>query len=69
METRTMKAYNVARVTDSGVEIIQLHPPLTKDQAREVRIRMKRMFRMNDYAVINSETILERCNETHEAAQ
>lgn len=60
METRTMKAYNVARVTDSGVEIIQLHPPLTKDQAREVRIRMKRMFRMNDYAVINSNTILNK---------
>lgn len=60
METRTMKAYNVARVTDSGVEIIQLHPPLTKDQAREVRIRMKRMFRMNDYAVVNTNTILNR---------
>lgn len=60
METRTMKAYNVARVTDSGVEIIQLHPPLTKDQAREVRIRMKRMFRMNDYAVVNTNTILNK---------
>ena len=60
MQTLTKRAYNVAKVDECGVEIIQLHPPLTKDQARGVRIQMQRAFRMNNYVVINVDTILNK---------
>ena len=54
----TVKSYNVGRVTDEGLEIIQLYPPLTKNEARQVRIDMQRTFRGNKYVVFNVQTIL-----------
>lgn len=53
-----IKTYNVAKIDSMGVEIIQVHPYLTKREARIIRIRMKKMFPMNDYAVINMPTYL-----------
>lgn len=60
MQTLTKRAYNVAKVDESGVEIIQLHPPLTIDQAEEVREQMQRAFTMNYYVVVNTDTILNK---------
>lgn len=60
MQTLTKRAYNVAKVDASGVEIIQLHPPLTIDQANEVREQMQRAFTMNYYVVVNTDTILNK---------
>jgi hypothetical protein len=54
----TVKTYNVARVDGGGVEIIQVHPPLSIREAREVRVRMQRTFKMNKYVVVNINTIL-----------
>ncbi len=53
-----IKTYNVAKIDSMGVEIIQVHPYLTKREARIIRIRMKKMFPMNDYTVINMPTYL-----------
>lgn len=60
MQTLTKRAYGVARVDESGVEIIQLHPPLTIDQANEVREQMQRAFTINYYVVVNTDTILNK---------
>ena len=58
MENTTMReAYNVARVDDFGVEIIQMYPPLTKRDAREVRVKMQRTFKSNKYVVVNVNTM------------
>ena len=54
----TVKAYNVAKVDEFGVEIIEMHPYLTKREARMVRIRMKKAFPMNNYVVLNVPTFL-----------
>ena len=51
------QAYNVAKVDDFGVEIIQMHPPLTKRQAREIRIRMQKTFKDTRYVVVNVNTL------------
>lgn len=51
------KCYNVARVDEQGVEIIQMYPPLTMREAREVRVSMKRTFRNQNYVVINVNTL------------
>ena len=50
--------YNVAKVTDMGIELIEMYPYLTKRAAREIRIRMKRAFQMNEYVVLNVPTFL-----------
>ena len=52
------KCYNVARVDEQGVEVIQLYPPLTMRQAREVRATMKRTFKHQNYVVVNINTLL-----------
>lgn len=52
------EAYNVAKVDDFGVEVIQMYPPLTKRQARKVRVRMQRTFKNNKYVVININTLV-----------
>lgn len=53
-----IRRYNVAKVGSNGVEIIQMHPYLTKREARIIRIRMKKTFPMHNYAVINVPTYL-----------
>jgi len=53
-----VKCYNVAKVDNYGVELIQLQPPLTIREAREVRVSMKRAFRNTNYVVVNIDTIL-----------
>ncbi len=58
MMKMTIKTYNVAKATNHGVEIIQLHPYLTKNEVRKLRILMKRFFPMNNYVVINLPTYL-----------
>ena len=52
------EAYNVARVDEFGVEIIQMYPPLTKRKAREIRVRMQRTFKSNKYVVVNVNTLV-----------
>lgn len=51
------KCYNVARVDEQGVEIIQMYPPLTMREAREVRVSMQRTFRNQSYVVVNVNTL------------
>ena len=53
------QTYNVARVDEEGVEIIQMYPPITKNEARAIRIRMKRTFPKNNYVVVNVNTLLD----------
>lgn len=52
------ECYNVARVDEQGVEVIQLYPPLTMRQAREVRVAMQRTFRNQQYVVVNINSLL-----------
>ncbi len=52
------KAYNVAKATDNGVEVIQMYPPLTKREAREIRVNMKRSFPGTNYVVVHLGTII-----------
>ena len=54
----TIKTYNVGRVDEYGLEIIQLYPPLTMREARQVRVKMQRTFKDNKYVVFNVATIL-----------
>jgi len=49
----TNKQYNVARIDDMGVELIEVHPYVDKRTAREIRVRMKRTFPMYNYVVVN----------------
>ena len=60
MQTLTKRAYGVARVGWGGIELIQLHPPMTMDQAMEVYEQMQHAFQMNFYAVVNLDTILNK---------
>ena len=53
-----IKTYNVGRVDEYGMEIIQLYPPLTMREARMVRVKMQRTFKGNKYVVFNVATIL-----------
>lgn len=52
------QAYNVAKVDEDGVELIEMYPPLTMREARIVRVNMQRTFRMFKYVVVNVNTIL-----------
>jgi len=52
------ECYNVTRVDEHGVEVIQLYPPLTMRQAREVRVNMQRTFRKQQYVVVNINSLL-----------
>ena len=54
----TIKTYNVAKVDELGVELMQTHPYITKNEARKLRIQMKRSFPMHDYVVLNMPTYL-----------
>ncbi len=54
----TIETYNVARIDDVGVEIIQVQPYMTKNDARRVRIRMQRTFPGQKYVVLNMHTYL-----------
>ena len=60
-----IKTYNVARVDDMGVELIEVHPYLTRYDARVLRIRMKKAFPMNDYVVLNMPTYMgaDECHQ------
>lgn len=62
----TIKQYNVAKVNEDGVEIIQMYPYITKNEARAIRIQMKRTFPMHDYVVINVPTYLgvDTCHQS-----
>lgn len=53
------KVYNVAKADEYGVEVIQMYPPLTKREAREVRVAMKRTFPGINYVVVNVNTIID----------
>lgn len=53
------KAYNVAKADAYGVEVIQMYPPLTKREAREVRVSMKRAFPGTNYVVVHLGTIMD----------
>jgi hypothetical protein len=50
-----VEEYNVAKVHDNGVEIIQIYPYLTLDAAEGVRDTMERAFGTG-YVVLNMET-------------
>ena len=69
MQTLTKRAYNVAKVDECGVEIIQLHPPLTIDQANEVREQMQRAFTMNYYVGTDAILVREDSDLTFETAE
>ena len=60
MENTTMrKAYNVARnFYPKGFEIIQMYPPLTMRDAREIRAKMQRTFKGNKYIIVNVNTLI-----------
>ena len=51
--------YNVGRVTGSGMEIVQLYPPLTMCDAAEIQKDMNLIFKTDTYVVFNVATILE----------
>lgn len=53
------RTYNVAKADEYGVEIIQMYPPLTKREAREIRVNMKRNFPGINYVVVNTATIID----------
>jgi len=53
------RTYNVAKADEHGVEVIQMYPPLTKREAREVRVSMKRAFPNVNYVVVNLGTIID----------
>ena len=56
----TIKTYNVGRVDEDGLEIIQMYPPLTMREARQVRVKMQRTFKDNKYVVFNVATVLSK---------
>ena len=52
-----IKQYNVAKISDLGVELMGNYPYLTKRDARLIRIRMKKTFPMCNYVVVNMPTL------------
>ena len=51
-----IEAYNVAKVHDQGVEIIQIYPYLTLSAAEEIRETMEKTFGPQGFVVLNMET-------------